>query len=265
MFVPLLRRHYASTLQLCRRILGSESEAQDVVQEATLQAFLNLGRLREPRHFGAWLHSIAANLACSALRRRRPLSLDLLGEEAWPGAPLVDASPTPEEGRVARELHDTILEALSQLSSVNREAVIGYYLEGHNYAELAELLNVPVSTVKGRLHKGWRQLEPTLTPVVREIFGTERMEEIRMDGQQVVEVTVDEVIRIAGDASWREFSEVAKALSELCDPSKHETPVGAAAIMLREVDGERVLPMYVGMSEAFSIWLSITDGNRCTR
>ena len=90
-----------------------------------------------------------------------------------------------------------------------------------------------------------------------------------MDGQQVVEVTVDEVIRIAGDASWRGFSEVAKALSEPYDPSKHETPVGAAAIMLREVDGERdgerVLPIYVGMCEAFSIWLSITDGNRCTR
>jgi RNA polymerase sigma-70 factor, ECF subfamily len=80
MFVPLLRRHYASTRRLCRRILGAESEAQDVVLEATLQAFLNLGRLREPRHFGAWLHSIAANLARSALRRRRPLSLDLLGE-----------------------------------------------------------------------------------------------------------------------------------------------------------------------------------------
>jgi RNA polymerase sigma factor (sigma-70 family) len=177
MLVPLLRRHYASTLRLCRRILGSESEAQDVVQEATLQAFLNLGRLREPRHFGAWLHSIAANLARSALRRRRPLSLDLLGEEAWPGAPLVDASPTPEEVRVARELHDTILEALSQLSSVNRKAVIGYYLEGHSYAELADLLNVPVSTVKGRLHKGRRQLEPTLTPVAREIFGTEWKED----------------------------------------------------------------------------------------
>jgi DNA-directed RNA polymerase specialized sigma24 family protein len=79
MFVPLLKRHYESVL-LCRRILGSDADAQDAAQEAALQAFFGLGRLREPRGFGAWLHSIAANLARSALHRRRLLSLESLEE-----------------------------------------------------------------------------------------------------------------------------------------------------------------------------------------
>ena len=70
-FLIILRRHRASVLGLCRRILDSESEAQ----EATLQAYFGLETLREPAQFGAWLHSIAANLARYRLhqKRRRPL------------------------------------------------------------------------------------------------------------------------------------------------------------------------------------------------
>jgi RNA polymerase sigma-70 factor (ECF subfamily) len=69
-FEPLLVRHYASVERLCRRLLGSPVEAQDVAQEAALQAFLGLARLDAPVRFGAWLHAIAANLARMALRRR---------------------------------------------------------------------------------------------------------------------------------------------------------------------------------------------------
>src|SRR5918998_4181881 len=115
-FLALLRRHQASVLGLCRQILHSESEAQDVVQEAILQAFLGLETLREPAHFGAWLHSIAANIARSRLRqkRRRPLlSLESLGgyslgndaarsSERRSDRLLVDHAPGPEEVRLAR-------------------------------------------------------------------------------------------------------------------------------------------------------------------
>lgn len=258
MFVPLLRRHYASTLRLSQRILDSETEAEDVAQEAALQAFLNLRRLREPRQFAAWLHSIAANLARSTQRRRRPLPLEPLVEGAWS----IDASPTPEEVRSTRELHDTILQALDHLSNVNRDAVIGYYLEGQSYAELAELLGVPLSTIKGRLYKGRRELEPALAPVAREVLGIDRKrEEVDMDGKETIEVMVDDVIQVSsGDEGWREFSEVAKSMGEAYDPARHGTPATPAVLLLREVDGERVLPIYVGMGEAFSIWLSITGG-----
>lgn len=252
-FAPLLVRYQASALGMCRRILGSSDvAAEDVVQEAALQAFLNLHSLREPRLFSAWLHSIAANLAYSALRVRRPISVDPLAE----GASLEDTAPRPEEVQAARELHDTVLAALRGLSDVNREAVIGYYLAGQSYAELAELLDVPESTIKGRLYKGRRQLEPTLAPVAREMFGKERKED-RMAIQDKVEVAVDEVIRIAGpDQGWSEFPEVARRMTA---PEPGETPPAPAAVLImRETAGERVMPIYVGLNEAFSIWLTIT-------
>jgi DNA-directed RNA polymerase specialized sigma24 family protein len=88
-FLVFLRRCRASVLGPCRRILDSESEAQVVAQEATLQAFLGLETLREPAQFGAWLHSTGANLARYRLRqkRRRPL-LSLVPPEQVPQSAL---------------------------------------------------------------------------------------------------------------------------------------------------------------------------------
>lgn len=259
-FEPLLERHRASVLRLCRQILGSGAAAEDVAQEAALQAFLSLDRLREPRHFSAWLHSIAANLAYGVLRRRGPVSLDPLAGEAS----LVDASPGPEEVRAARELHDAVLAALGELSAVNREAVVGYYLEGQSYAELAEGLDVPISTVKGRLYKGRRQLGPALAPVARDMFGTRRKEN-SVEVRDKIEVVVDEVIRLASpDEGMKAFPEVARLMAAPEDPAARQTPASPAALIMREADGERVLPIYVGLNEAFSIWLTIT-GSRSMR
>src|SRR5512132_3341290 len=75
-FGPLLARWQASTLRLCRRLLGPGPQAEDVAQEAAVQAFLGLPRLADPARFGAWLHAIAANRARMALRRRRLLALE---------------------------------------------------------------------------------------------------------------------------------------------------------------------------------------------
>ena len=259
-FETLLGRHRASVLRLCRRVLGSEAAAEDVTQEAALQAFLGLARLREPRYFSAWLHSIATNLAYGTLRRRGPGSLDpLIGD-----ASLVDVSPGPEEVQAARELHDAVLAALGELSEVNREAVVGYYLEGQSYAELAELLDVPVSTVKGRLHKGRRQLGPALAPVAREMFGSRRKER-SVEVQDRIEVVVDEVIRLASPGEgMKEFPEIARLMTVPEDPAAKQAPAPSAAFIMREADGGRVLPIYVGLNEAFSIWLTIS-GSRSMR
>jgi RNA polymerase sigma factor (sigma-70 family) len=201
-FAPLLLRYYQSVARLCRRLLGPTLEAQDIAQEAALQAFLRLGELHEPARFGAWLHAIAANLARMELRRRRLLSLDALhdggiltnGRAAmivlWAAGP-----HTPEEVHTAREVHDTIVAALSELSLVNREVVIGFYLEGYSYAELAELLGVPVSTVKGRLFKGRRQLQRALAPTAQEVLKPDRRpkKEYLMEAPELVEVEIESI------------------------------------------------------------------------
>jgi uncharacterized protein len=231
-FGPLLLRYYPSVLRLCQRLLGPSPASQDVAQEAALQAFLGLAQLREPERFGAWLHAIAANLARMALRRRRLISLDAL-TDGVPLAVLWAAAPTPEEVHAAREVHDAIVAALSELSSVNREVAIGFYLEGYSYAELAELLGVPVSTVKGRLFKGRRQLRRALAPVAHDVLKPDRRrrKELAMETPELVEVKLDSV-----------------RMSML---TQHRV------IMLREADGPRVLPIWIGAFEGDAIAMAL--------
>jgi RNA polymerase sigma-70 factor (ECF subfamily) len=161
-FDVLVARYYASLLRLCVRLLSDPIQAQDIAQESLLQAFLGLDRLQKPARFGAWLHAIAANLARSSLRRLRTISLDEMESNGQPAFRHATSFPSVEQVAALRETHDAILAALMELSIVNREVVIGYYLEGYNYAELANLLRVPVSTVKSRLFKGRQQMRQHL-------------------------------------------------------------------------------------------------------
>ncbi len=263
MFVLLLERHHRSVLGLCRRLLGSEADAQDVAQEAALQAFLGLRRLREPARFGAWLHSIAANLARSALRRRRSLSLEAIREGARTDPSLVDASPTPEEVRLARELHDEVLAALKVLSEVNREAVVGYYLDGHSQAELAEILGVPLSTVKGRLQKGRRALAPSLGPVALQVLGKgTEPREAGVETNGMVEMVVGEVVKTGFDEGRYLQTLKAESMDELLEVAARDYKVlPAAAVVLREAQGERVLPIWVGLWDGASIWRTVAGKN----
>ena len=227
-FGPLLLRYYASVERLCRRLLGATPEAQDIAQEAALQAFLGLANLSAPERFGAWLHAIAANLARMELRRRRLFSLDALPD----GTPMVllwtSAPHTPEEIHAAREVHDTIVAALGELSAVNREVAIGFYLDGYSYAELAELLGVPVSTVKGRLFKGRRQLQQRLAPTAREILKPyHRRKELALEASEMVEVEVESIRKSRINVS--------------------------NVVVLRVKNGAEVLPIWIGGFEAEAI------------
>ncbi|HJZ47997.1 MAG TPA: bifunctional nuclease domain-containing protein [Roseiflexaceae bacterium] len=239
-FAPLLLRYYASVARLCRRLLGPTPEAQDIAQEAALQAFLRLGELEHAARFGAWLHAIAANLARMELRRRRILSLEAVPDGTamivlWAAGP-----HTPEEIHAAREIHDTIVAALSELSEVNREVVIGFYLAGYSYAELAELLGVPVSTVKGRLFKGRQQLRRALAPTASEVLKPDRRprKEYLMDASELVEVEI-ESIRSHPDAEHR-------------------------VVVLRAHGDERILPIWIGTFEADAIKMTL-DGQQTAR
>ena len=198
-FGPLLTRWQASVLRLCRRLLGPGPQAEDVAQEAAVAAFLGLPRLADPARFGAWLHAIAANRARMALRRRRLLTLDGLPPKAAEGLGWGESSPSPEEAWASREVHEAILAALRELPPTSREAVIGFYLQGYSYAELAELLGTRVSTVRGRLYHGRRRLRRALRPLAEEVLTPTptRREEHRMDTTDLLDADVAFVGRLA--------------------------------------------------------------------
>jgi RNA polymerase sigma-70 factor (ECF subfamily) len=192
-FDILLARYSSSVLGLCTALLGNTFEAQDIAQEASLQAFLGLARLQEPACFAAWFHAIAANLARSALRRRREHSLYTLSDDARLQVFWIDAPPTLEEYQILREIHETILLALGDLSEVNRQAVIGFYLQGYSYEELAQLLGVPISTVKGRLFQGRKLLKALLRPLADTLLHpiSKQRKEQNMTTDDLVELQID--------------------------------------------------------------------------
>jgi bifunctional DNase/RNase len=134
-----------------------------------------------------------------ALRRRHRLTLEGLPPQVAEGLRGGEAGPTPEDAWASREVHQAILAALQELPAATREAVVGFYLHGYSYQELAELLGTPLSTVRGRLHHGRRQLRRALRPLAEEVLmpTPTRREEQPMEPSALLDADVAFVGRLA--------------------------------------------------------------------
>ena len=105
-----------------------------------------------------------------ALRRRHRLALGGLPPHVAEGLRGGESGPTPEDAWASREVHEAILAALQELPPATREAVIGFYVQGYSYQELAELLGTPLSTIRGRLYHGRHHLRRALRPLAEEVL-----------------------------------------------------------------------------------------------
>ena len=171
-FDELIERHQPIALSLATRIVGEREWGLELTQEAVLHAYLSLDRLREPDSFRAWLCGIVVNLCKNQLRRPRvdTLSLELLsGGRSFDSLPFSVKAPQPDEVAQARETHRLVLEAVAQLSAANREAVLLYYFEQLNVREVASVLQISETAVKGRLHKSRGQLRTRLRSAFAEL------------------------------------------------------------------------------------------------
>jgi RNA polymerase sigma-70 factor (ECF subfamily) len=163
-FAELVRRHHATLVRCCRRMVGEA--AHDAAQDAVLTALLSLDRLRDDDRFGAWLVGIGLN-ACRATLRVRPLeSPPLKGS-----VPMSDhgaGGQTPFEAVEAAEVAELVRVAIAELPRGQREAVALYYLAGLTQAEAAEHLGIAPGAVKTRLHKARASLRARLEPLRKE-------------------------------------------------------------------------------------------------
>lgn len=171
-FDTLVERHKGAAYGLAFHYVGRFSEAEDLAQEAFVQAYVNLARLREPSRFGAWLKGITANLCKMFLRSRQSerASLEEMAAQA-------ESEPTADDILQQSEVRQQVRQALASLSEKNRLAVTLYYIDGLTYQEMANFLEVPVSTIKGRLHKARRQLREELVSMVKDDFQEHRLAE----------------------------------------------------------------------------------------
>ncbi len=162
-FERLVRSFQDMAVAYAGAILGDFDLAQDAAQEAFIQACGHLSDLEAAEAFPAWLRRILVG-QCDRLMRKRRLHTVPLHD----GAELADPDCGPLDALQRQELHDTVLAALRALPEREREVTALYYIDGYSLAEVGEFLEVPVSTVKNRLHTARRRLREQVGVLVQE-------------------------------------------------------------------------------------------------
>jgi len=144
------------------RILGNEEEARDVCQEAFLKAYRALDSFKSEARFSSWLYQIALNISRDRLRRRKGRTHVSLQELEEGGTVLVTRRPSAHELVEADDLARTVESAIASLPEEQREIIVLKEYQELTFAEIADVLGVPISTVKTRLYRGLSQLRVSL-------------------------------------------------------------------------------------------------------
>lgn len=154
-FEELIRRWNEPLWRYIRRIAGDDDGAADLVQEVWLRVIRGIGRQREPARLRSWLFGIARRVAIDRLRQRYSMP------------PLADierlkALPEPVADAVDDDL-DALDDELTRLPVLEREVLTLFYLQELSLTETAEVLGIPVGTVKSRLFRARQLLRAQLT------------------------------------------------------------------------------------------------------
>jgi RNA polymerase sigma-70 factor (ECF subfamily) len=136
------------------RILRDVERAQDAVQQAYLLAWRELPRLRDPERFEVWLHRLLVNACYEELRRNRRWMANV--------RPLPVEGPSTRDETVSIDERDALESAFRRLSPEHRAVAVLHHHAGMPLAAIAEVVGVPVGTVKSRLHYATRMLRETL-------------------------------------------------------------------------------------------------------
>lgn len=165
-FAELLRRFRAPVFNLCLRMLKNRDDAEDVAQDVFIKVFGMLERYDDRYAFRSWVFKIAANQCIDFIRRNRVKlqSLDeplkFKGEEIERQFP--DEAPNPEETVETREIGQLLLEITDQLPPHYRSMIVLRHQEQLSYEEIAEVLDLPLGTVKARIHRARAMMKDKL-------------------------------------------------------------------------------------------------------
>ncbi|MGV3467108.1 MAG: RNA polymerase sigma factor SigW [Heyndrickxia sp.] len=152
--------------QICYRMLGNRHDAEEVAQEAFIRAYLNIESFKQERKFSTWLYRIATNLCIDRLRRKKPdyyLDAEVSGTD---GLTLYSQIPSserlPDVEVEHMELQEHIQQAIYRLPEKYRSVIILKYIDDLSLNEISEMMNLPLGTVKTRIHRGREALRKQL-------------------------------------------------------------------------------------------------------
>lgn len=160
-FGDLVHKYQDRLYNTMSHIIGNSDDALDVVQEAFILAYVKLNTFQQSSRFYTWLYRIAFNVGASHRRKRRPVaSIDLDREQF--GEEPVAAQDGPELRFAREERRLRVWEAIERLGDEHRDVIVLRDIDGCGYEEIAEILDVPIGTVRSRLHRARNQLKDDL-------------------------------------------------------------------------------------------------------
>ena len=168
-FGLLVERYQNRLFHSLLHLLGSTEDAQDAAQEAFVNAFEKLGSFRGQSQFYSWLFRIAFNTAVSSKRKSRRMSVSLEARRDASGLEPSDGNPTSEPS-YAMDVSDRqrlVQQALSELCEEFRTALVLKEMDGMSYEEIADVVNVPLGTVRSRIHRARLELREKLSVLLR--------------------------------------------------------------------------------------------------
>lgn len=168
-FGVLVTRYQDRLYPTIFRLTGCADEARDLLQDAFLRAFEKLDRFQGESSFYTWIYRIAVNLALSGRRRRRPLLR--LGREPGevPVDPPAESAETDPSAPLQRAERDRLIQdALNALAPDHRAVVVMKEFDGLQYEEIGAMLEIPIGTVRSRLHRARCELRERLKTLVDE-------------------------------------------------------------------------------------------------
>jgi RNA polymerase sigma-70 factor (ECF subfamily) len=167
-FRTIMQRNNRRLYRVARAVVLNDSEAEDVVQEAYVRAFINLDQFRGDASLATWLSRIVLNEALGRLRRRRP-TLDLETIDNRPPSqaqvipfPLATPQLDPERTMAQREIQHLVEQAIDELPEAFRIVLVARVIEDMSVEETAQLFGLRAETVKTRLHRARALLRDAL-------------------------------------------------------------------------------------------------------
>lgn len=166
----LLGRYQRPVFSLIYRMVRDREQAEDLAQETFVRVFNNIGRYDPKFKFSSWIFKIATNLTIDAMRKKEPKTVSIDGSRYAVSNDEIEATTitvesgdeNPEELLEAKELGEEIEAAIGRLRPEYRTAILLRHVEGREYQEIADIMGLPLGTVKTYIHRGRNELKSAL-------------------------------------------------------------------------------------------------------
>ncbi|MCA9727201.1 MAG: sigma-70 family RNA polymerase sigma factor [Candidatus Eisenbacteria bacterium] len=160
-FRILVQRYERPVYGLIHRMVASDDDARDLTQESFVKVFRSLDQFDPTRNFSSWIFKIASNQTIDYLRKRRVQTISIHADpenDDRPEIQLEDSAPGPSGEYAETRRRERLGELVQRLPAHYRVAVELRYSQQRSYEEIAETLDLPLGTVKARLHRAHHQL-----------------------------------------------------------------------------------------------------------